>query len=268
MIINHVIAEDPSDPVFRYRVLIPGPAIMELGHQVWIDDEPKEDAVNVFHDGAELCEVIDVVQDGQVTFAAEHASTITCSSRYLGELIGQKGRVAHYIPDPWEFEEQQFTWSGGKTVLWFGRAETFDTLKGVELDCPIECVLDCQEPGSTTDVRMTPWSMQTMRHAFSQHDIVIIPETALWKGANRAVNALRQGKFVVASETPAINELQDFVYVCRGEPILNGVQWARAHADAAATMVAAGQAYVAKWFSPEFCAAQWLSVLESLEIPA
>jgi hypothetical protein len=195
------------------------------------------------------------------------ATAVTASSPWLAEFIEEKtGVVAKYIPDPYEFPERPFEWHGGGSVLWFGSNPNFHTLKGVELDCQLEIITGCNEPGSKVNVRMTPYSRQAMLLGFERNDIVIIPVAKLARkyvnNANRAVNALRQGKFIVAHDIPAHRELQDFIYIA--DEMLEGIQWARAHPAAAKAMVDAGQDYIAERFSPAKAAAGWRDVIGRL----
>jgi len=283
VIINHVCTMNEERATWRYRVAIPAPAIQALGHEVWTDDKPRDGAVNVWHKHGKYLPwdrfeggVFDVTDDHFNNERREHyikhckaARVVTTSSHAMADRIAEETGVdAVYIPDAYEFPHRPHEWHGGQSVMWFGHGSNFDTLRNVQLDCPLEVVTNCTHPGGDGNVRMTPWSHETMLRAFSRHDIVIIPqfmdrakESA--KGNNRAVNALRQGKVVIASDIPSHRELDDYIYIVRGqETFLDGIQWARANPDAAATMVAAGQAYVQRWYSPEEAASRWVEALE------
>jgi hypothetical protein len=54
-----------------------------------------------------------------------------------------------------------------------------------------------------------PWSKETMLEEFARADIVVIPTTASYKSANRAIEAIRQGCFVVAEPHPALEGFPD-----------------------------------------------------------
>ncbi len=288
MKICHVTQQIPERASYRYRVLIPGARLTDMGHEVGVDETPNADAVNVYHKHNPTHPEKVVRHGGVVDITDDHwradaplyaedrariytdmvraADRVTCSSRALQDVVWKRtGREAYYVPDPWEFDEVPRRSFGVESVLWFGHESNFQTLRGVELDCPLECVTGVQRPGAEDNMRMTPWSLDGLRAAFARHDTAILPSHA-WgvaKNANRAISAIRQGLFVIADATPAIEELQDFVYVT--DDILKGIQWARSHPDEVDTMVAAGQAYVARWFSPDEAAARWLEVLEDVQ---
>ena len=268
----------------RYRILIPGAELVRDGHEIWVDAKPVDGAdVTVFHKwgdetmieaAGERVSVFDIT-DGHFDGAmadwyynmARTATAVTGSSPWLCDYIEDKtGVEATYIPDPYEFPERPFEWHGGLSVLWFGSNPNFHTLRGVELDCPLEIITGCNEPGGKVNVRMVPYSRDAMLTGFSRHDIVIIPVAKLERkyvnNANRAVNAIRQGKVVVGHDIPSHRELEDFMVVT--DDILDGIRWARAHPVACKAMVDAGQAYVAEHFSPQRAAAGWRDVLGRL----
>ena len=104
-----------------------------------------------------------------------------------------------------------------------------------------------------------------MYQAMARHDTVIVPRESgakqKAKGNNRLVNALRQGKYVVASDIPSHQELGTVIKI--EESMLNGIHWGRAHPDEVADMVSQGQRYVAKRYSPERIATHWDEVFQS-----
>lgn len=289
MRIHHVTADlDGKLASTRYRALLPGAMLSQRDHDVSIGETPEPGAINVYHKAfdesfpawiREFGGVFDITdfhfdnpQIGDRYLACcDAADVVTCSSVKLAELVAARtGRRTVYIPDPYEFPERAHTWDGGARVLWFGHEVNFNTLRGVELDCPLEIVTGCKEPGGKVNVRMTPYSHQAMLEAFERADIVILPQDvddpkAAAKGANRAVNALRQGKFVVASPIPAYRELEDFVFLSHGSrDMLDGIRWARSHPQSVAAMVEAGQQYIAEHYSPEVVADRWEAVLSAL----
>jgi len=269
----------------RYRILIPGAELAKDGYEIWLDDKPSEGAmVNVFHKWGEASQVDAIrrlggvfdVTDGHYDTEgigewyynmSRSATAVTASSPWLAEFIEDKtGVQATYIPDPFEFPERPFEWRGGQSVMWFGSNPNFHTLRGVELDCPLEMITGAEAPVSKVNVRLTPYSRQAMLDGFAEHDIVIIPVAKLERkfvnNANRAVNAIRQGKVVVGHDIPSHRELEDYMIIC--DDMLDGIRWARAHPANCKAMVEAGQAYIAKHFSPQAAAAGWREVLGRL----
>jgi hypothetical protein len=288
MRVHHVTADlDGILASTRYRAMIPGAELVRAGHDVSLGETPQPGAINVFHKAfdesfpawlREFGGVFDVTDfhfanhlGDRYLACCDAADMVTCSSRRLVELIADRtGRSPIFIPDPYEFPERRHEWRGGARVLWFGHEVNFRTLSGVELDCHLEVITGCKEPTSKPNVRMTPYSHAAMLEGFERADIVILPQDpddpkASAKGANRAVNALRQGKFVVASPIPAYRELEDFIYLSDdATDMLTGIRWGRAHPEAVAAMVDAGQAYIERHYSPAVAAQQWLGALEAL----
>lgn len=285
MRINH-ITPDPDGVLAstRYRILIPGGQLVGDGHEIQIDSKADPSSINVWHKSGgdeEIAELgkhggifditdghFDTPQLGDWYYNMSRTATaVTCSSPWLAEFIeDHTGVPATYVPDPYEFPERPFSWSGGGSVMWFGSLPNIQSLRGIELDCPLEVITGVPKPDSKVNVRFTPYSRETMLDGFAKHDIVMIPVTKLARkyvnNANRAVNALRQGKFVVAHDIPAHRELEDYIYVT--DTILEGVQWARAHPASAKAMVDAGQEYIREKFSPRVAADEWLKVFQRL----
>jgi glycosyltransferase involved in cell wall biosynthesis len=82
------------------------------------------------------------------------------------------------------------------------------------------------------------------------------------KSANRLVEALRAGRFVVASPLPAYREFSESALV--GEDIAQGIAWAVDHPAEVAARIRAGQLMVEQYYSPAAIAQQWLQTLASL----
>jgi hypothetical protein len=281
MDVVHITAFNEDRASFRYRVLIPGAQLHELwGWNIGVADTPEEGAVNIFHkhgkahkaDGGRY--IFDVCDNHFATEHREHyvamcqgaEVVVACTPTMAEQIHAETGMRAEVIPDPFEFPERGFEWYGGESVLWYGHGSNFRTLQDVPLDCAIEMITNAARPGARVNARITPWSREAMLEAFDRHDTVIIPQfqdaKSRSKGNNRAVNALRQGKFVVASDIPSYRELSDYIYI--GE-IMDGVRWGRQNPDAVAAMVAAGQAYVANQYSPARIAGLWADIITAFE---
>ena len=283
MKINHVTQDvDGVLASTRYRAIIPGAELVRQGAEVFVDTRPDQTAtVNVWHKWGgeddiqqmrELGGVFDVTDyhyDNpelgdwyrQMTAAA---TVVTASSPKLAEWIAEtQGREVIPILDPYEFEERPFEWRGGQRVLWFGNTPNVNTLRGIELDCPLTVVTAVPEPVSKVNVKFLPYSRDVMLQAFADNDIVILPQDTThrkkWVNSNnRAIQALRQGKFVVASDIYHYRELEDYIYIA--DTMLEGIRWARKHPAAVKAMVEAGQRHIRDRYSPATVAAQWQAV--------
>jgi len=96
-----------------------------------------------------------------------------------------------------------------------------------------------------------------LEKAFDKSDIVILPATETYKSANRAVEAIRQGCFVVAEPHPAWNDIPG-IWIGN---IREGIEWVQTHLNEANQMVASAQAYVREMYSPAACADLWRKVI-------
>jgi len=180
---------------------------------------------------------------------ARLAHQVTAPTAELARRIG-----ATVIADPCEFAEAA-PHCNGRRVLWFGHAVNYAGLERVlpSLDAEVraEVRIVSNVPGAI------PWSIGTMYAEFARADIVILPAGAAWKSANRAVEAIRQGCFVVAEPHPALDTLP----VWRGD-IRAGIDWAAAHPCEANALTARLQAQVRNQYAPEVVAREWIKVCE------
>jgi hypothetical protein len=103
-----------------------------------------------------------------------------------------------------------------------------------------------------------PWSISTMYDQFAGADIVILPGTEPYKSANRAVEAIRQGCFVVAEPHPAWNDIPG-IWIGN---IKEGVEWTGAHCTEANQRTLEAQSYVMEKFSPQTVASLWKTIIQ------
>lgn len=235
---------------YRYRAAIPA---REMGAS--LNDMSAEYLVIAKPDGVLIDEIAAAKIAGSkiiVDFCDDHfdrehykdmlrlADAVTCTTQAMADRIKQFGREPSIVGDPYEFEEAA-PHCAGANVLWFGHAVNYAGLKRVLPDltgCSLRVVSNI--PGTI------PWSIETMVEQFERADIVIIPATAEYKSPNRAVEAIRQGCFVVAEPHPALN---DFPGIWLGN-IKDGIQWASKNHEQANQRTAEAQNYVRERFSP------------------
>lgn len=108
------------------------------------------------------------------------------------------------------------------------------------------------------------WSVAATADALARADIVVLPQDAGsdWgrvKSHNRLVEALRAGRFTVASPIPSYMELAPYAWVA--DDLAAGIEWALAHPHDALGRVCAGQAHVAERFAPARIGALWAQAL-------
>lgn len=184
----------------------------------------------------------------------ERADALTCPTPLLAQFLYEDfGRVATVIDDPYEFE-CVLPHVRGNNLLWFGHASNYEgmamfreALKGY----PLRLVSNIEG--------FIPWSKETMREEFLRADIVLLPDSVPTKSANRAVEAIRQGCFVVACPHPSLEGLPG-IWV--GD-LLKGVVWASTHPQEANERLMKSQAYVQERFSPVRVANAWKMMVEA-----
>lgn len=182
----------------------------------------------------------------------KYADLITTSSDWSAQYINDDyGIRTCFIPESFEFEEVAPHCNGNK-LLWFGNSQNFDSLERVRSqisDFPLKVVSDMQG--------CIPWSIQNMVSAFSESDIVILPETAPYKSANRAVEAIRQGCFVVAEPHPSLEGFPIYIGNIR-----KGIEWAIQNQTEANKMTLEAQDYIRRKFSPRTLENAWKTAIQ------
>lgn len=124
------------------------------------------------------------------------AISVTVPTKRMAELVKENTGVdAVVISDPYEFPESSIKDISDKKVMWFGHPTN---LKFLDVDYPVEVVT---MPGVELkkNYTFTEWSMENMQKAFDRNNVVIIPSKNDFKSPNRAVEAIRQGLSVVAT---------------------------------------------------------------------
>lgn len=172
------------------------------------------------------------------------ADAVTCSTTEMAKRIKELGRDATVIADPYEFPEMPPHYAG-INLLWFGHHVNRDSLQRILPDLegyPLRVVSNFEGA--------IPWSKETMLEEFARADIVVIPTTASYKSANRAIEAIRQGCFVVAEPHPA---LKDFpIYIGN---IKEGIEWTKQ--QNMNKLISKAQRFVREEFSPQILIDKW-----------
>lgn len=179
------------------------------------------------------------------------ADHVTCPTPEMARIIKTHGREATVVPDPYEYP-QEAPHCAGTNLLWYGHKSNLKSLERVYeglFEYPIRIVSNSSQS--------IPWSYKTMLQEFKTADIVIIPATQSYKSANRAVEAIRQGCFVVAEPHPAVMEIPA---IWIGD-IKEGVEWTSKNLKQARTATFKAQKYVMEKYSPQTCASMWKTVM-------
>lgn len=253
--ISFIHCGDRSTASYRYRAEIPaetlGASLNDLTADTLIFTKPQAyelmDMARTKARGGRV--VVDFCDDHfewtHYEEALRLADVVICPTQKMAEKIKGLGRDAHVIPDPFHFPRVE-PHCNGVNLLWFGHAVNRDSFKRILPDLdgyPLRVVSNF---GGAI-----PWSYETMLREFLTADIVVIPATAEYKSNNRALEAIRQGCFVVAEPHPSLTDIPG---IWLGN-IKEGIEWARQNPDIARAKTSVAQRYVTDTFSPQMVTA-------------
>jgi hypothetical protein len=176
------------------------------------------------------------------------ADLITVNSDEMARIVlKETGRTATVIPDPYESEEQEAGY--GQGVLWYGHESNLKTID------PYRDVID-------RVLTHPEWSRENQVEAIKECAVVVIPTDARkGKSANRLIEAVRNGRFVVAGELPSHDEFKDLMWI--GD-IREGIEWAKRNKQECIKRVRECQDYVRDRYSPERIGKLWLEALQGI----
>lgn len=179
---------------------------------------------------------------------ATKADLVTCNSEAMKDIIRQHtGRIATVIPDPYESDEREPGIGNG--LLWFGHQSNLPDLHPY-LDLKPEILTG------------NDWSRDRQLAALEKCEAVIIPTgKSMAKSANRLIEAVMNGRFVVANWLPAYDEFKPWMWV--GD-IRDGVDWVSHYPKEAVKRVGFCQEYIRDKYSPETIGKQWYEALKWL----
>lgn len=183
----------------------------------------------------------------------ERADLVTCNSQEMARVIKEHtGKEAVVIPDP--YEQPESPPRVHDSLLWFGHQSNLrDLAPWLKHFDKIEVVTNLNVMG------VTPWTPENMDAAFERAGLVIIPTgKSMAKSANRAVESIRRGLFVVAGYLPAYADLG--IYIGN---IKDGVEWALSHEREVLKRIAESQRYVFTEYAPHRIGELWKAALSS-----
>ena len=259
----------------RYRIVIPA---MELEKRGWTIT--KDAPIIVYNKGSidpailalypkkvyDICDDnIDCQERGEEYRShLAGADAVTCNSEVMRFIVHKKvGRIATVIPDPYEHPEWKPSWGDG--LMWFGHWTNLKDLARTGLKATaisnwssVPSIASVQ----SLDVPRVEWSPDAVDAAYKSHALVVIPTgRAIAKSANRLIESVRAGKFVVCEPLPAYEGFAEWMWV--GD-IKQGVEWALSHKSECLERVRMCQHYIQKKFSPNRIGAMWQTVLSSI----
>jgi hypothetical protein len=263
------LGRQPELASTRYRVVIPAMALQKLGVEVCKDadvivyakDKVDPDILARFK--ATVYDVCDdnfdcAVRGEEYRRHVAKANAVTCNSDMMRFLIHKKcDRIATVIPDPYEREEWAPSW--GEGLLWFGHQVNVKDLVRVmpRLTDTVTALTH-----DTDKVAFTEWSQPAMDEHLRSCSMVIIPTgRGAHKSANRMIESVRAGKFVVAEPLPAYEEFSRWMWV--GD-LAEGVKWAKQNRSECLIRVRECQRWIRERFNPQRIGRLWLKVLNSI----
>jgi hypothetical protein len=170
------------------------------------------------------------------------ADAVSCNTEVMAKIIKEHGRDATVIGDPYEYPEEK-PHCNGLNLLWYGHAVNKHSLERILPDLEGYNLRVVSNFGGAI-----PWSHETMLEEFAKADIVLMPATAEYKSPNRAVEAIRQGCFVVSERDLGIPE----IYVGN---ILEGIKWTQT--QNVNQRISTAQKFVTDEFSPKTLIDKW-----------
>ncbi len=194
---------------------------------------------------------------------AKLADAVVCPTENMaGRIMKYVSRkVDAVIPDPYEEPQSLPHANGANKFLWFGNAGNLKDLKPYFeflKDMPLRIVTGENKEA----IQYLRWTPQVQTEELRQTNIVLMPHRkgVEYKSANRLVNAMRAGCFVVGSDHPSHQEFKRYMWTGN---MMTGVKWAQHFRDELDEIVTEGQVYIEK-FSPANVGKQWKQLLESL----
>jgi len=259
--VSFLHAGDESMASYRYRAKIPSQgwaSINDLtaGTLVFSKPQPQDLMIIARAKVRGAWCVVDFCDDHfdwpHYKEALRMADAVVCPTQAMQARIKEFGRDAVIVPDPFEYP-QIMPHCAGTNLLWFGHGVNKGSLERVMPDLDGYRLRVVSNFGGTI-----PWSYQTMLDEFSRADIVILPFTQDYKSPNRAVEAIRQGCFVVAEPHPA---LEAFPGIWKGN-IKEGIEWAKQHPQLANQRTSDAQRFVMEKFTPQTVIDAWKKATE------
>lgn len=249
---------------YRYRAMIPakelGASINNPDADVLVFSKPNTQdipyAMRAREQGRKvIVDVCDMHMNLEPYRALTNlADAVVCPTDWFKDYLWDDfGIDAHVIPDPYEFPEVA-PHCNGTNLLWFGHALNLDSLQRI-----LPAVAGYELKVVTNAEGAIPYSTENMLKEFAAADIVVMPETAPYKSANRTVEAIRQGCFVVAEPHPAINHLPIWLGNIR-----KGIEWAQQNPSQANYMTLTAQNLVRNTYSPKTLGSAWRTLIQKV----
>jgi hypothetical protein len=293
MKVSYVTTGNDSIASFRYRTLSPAKELRELGHQTHIENKARPDADIVvfskhwqYNDWsyAYFCSlrgqkvVFDVCDDHFDSKHADHykrmcdvATAVTCNSEVMAEVIQKHtGRVAAVVKDP-VLTQRKLYQKRDASLLWYGQMANIQSLFTVYTEyvkVPLEVVVpgpfEPPEYMREDQVRWTKWFPNVIESAATRNTIALLPYRTdrKAKSANRVLEALNSGLYVLTDPLPAVEDLERFGIWYLDEGLQEGVKYYEEN-DLTGEMASA-QRLIDLYYTPKAIAEDWQRVFAAI----
>lgn len=221
------------------------------------------------------------------------ADFITVNSEQMGVSVKERtGKDSIVIPDPCERPELPPTFNNQQPIqlMWFGSSASLKfvdwitlwqrlereignyhfTMVTAKAERLVNKMKERERRGIFTGVNfdkisILDWTWELQGEKLRDCDIVLMPVQVQnyrtdTKSANRLVDSLISGKFVVTS--PLASYVEFDTYTWQQEDYIEGVKWAQAHPGEVLDRITRGQEYTKQNYSPEVIAQQWWKAAE------
>ncbi len=198
-------------------------------------------------------------------------STLPVRNRSLIDVI--KGRHKHPV---------NLLWFGGPLRSFEPLQKLFPALSELSMRHPIDLNLvsaafpeilraaHAMNQTGSPDFRVTfsAWTRQCLQSALVQSDLVLLPgdsrdPSRTGASANRLIDAIWAGRYVVASGIPSYWEFRHAASI--GDDIIRNLDWALSHRRNLPERIEIGQSIIRKKYLPEAIGHAWWSVLKAPE---
>ena len=186
------------------------------------------------------------------------ATAITTTCNELKKLIEEKtNKPVFVIPDPTERDEEPIKFEPNPirlNAVYYGSAGNLKQIDWSQYDLSKVNLQMVSNEGPIF------WDYKTQGEIVRQSDIVLLPvnndhEMTQYKGNNRPVDALRQGRFVITNANiPSWQKLNKFIWC--GD-INEGIKWAINNPKEVIKKVEEGQKLVGSIYTPEAITKEW-----------
>lgn len=256
----------------RYRAAIPAKYLRAKGYKVSIGPGVPDDAtVCIFskhfedhRDKARTAKklgkrvIFDICDDHRQTEMRDYYADMAKIAHVIvasTPMIAEAYKAKHVIPDPYEQPEKEPDFDRDQGLVWFGHKSNAQALIDVLPQINgyremLTVVSDISIPG----IKCLPWTPNTQRAAMDAATISIIPSAKPGAGANRMIESIRRGLFVVATPIDSYQEFRGGAWL--GD-IREGVEYALANKGTLADKVSRAQKYVRLAYNPEAVGAMW-----------